>query len=424
MATLIKNARIIDPKAHLDVCEDIYIDNERIEIAPSRMPAGTIILRGRGMIVAPGLIDLHVHFREPGFLYKEDINSGIRAARAGGVTSALVMPNTNPAIDQVKSVLYQHRRAKPSGFDLMVAAAATMGLEGKELSDVEALKRAGAKAFTDDGKAIVDEQHMEKLLRACRRHNTLCMQHAEYANISCHAPVHEGQASKSMRLNGQPSSAESLMVARDLKLAERIGARYHVLHVSSKESLALMRRAKTRTKAVSCEVSPHHLLLCEREILTCDANKKMNPPLRSRSDQEALVEGLIDGTIDAVASDHAPHARSEKKLGLSEAPFGVVGVETAILALLTLAKRGALSLTRAIALMTEGPARVLGENERIGTLIGSQVLKNICVLDPNFSQLLSPRNLHGRSKNSAFIGMQMYGRVMATFQNGHLVYRA
>lgn len=424
MATLIKNARIIDPRANLDICEDIYIDAQRIEIAPSRVTGSPVIMHGKGLIVAPGLIDIHVHFREPGFLYKEDIQSGIRAALSGGVTSALVMPNTLPAIDEAKRVYYQHRRGRAFNFDLMVAAAATRGLNGQELTDIASLKMAGAKAFTDDGKAVVSSEHMEKLLKLCRLYNTLCMQHAEDPHISCGAAIHEGKISEKLGLLGQPSSAEHSIVQRDIELALKIGARYHVLHVSSKESITLLRRAKRHSGLISAEVSPHHLLLCDRDLSAFDANKKMNPPLRSREDQEALLEAARDGTIDAVASDHAPHASFEKRAGLLLAPYGVVGVETAIIALLTLVKRKILSINKAIELMSAGPARVLKEEARIGTLTGPRVLKNACVLDPNFRQVISTKTLQGRSKNSAFIGMEMFGRVVATFQNGHLVYRA
>ncbi|HXW60768.1 MAG TPA: dihydroorotase [Myxococcota bacterium] len=423
MATLIKNARIIDPKTRLDMCEDIYIDAHSIEVAPSRVKNSTLIMPGRGLIVAPGFIDLHVHFREPGFTYKEDISSGIKAAWAGGVTSALVMPNTNPALDEPKRIFYQHKRAEKYGFDLMVAAAATKALKGEELNDVGALKKAGAKACTDDGH-VIDYSHMEKLLKACRRHNMLCMQHAEDKRQSLNAPLNEGKASKRFFISGQPSCAESAVVARDIELALRIGARYHVLHLSSAESLALVRKAKMNNGLISAEVSPHHLLLCEEDIRGKDASKKMNPPLRSKQDQEALLLGIMDGTIDAVASDHAPHSRREKAQALADAPFGVVGIETSILALLTLVKKKSLPLRRAVALLCEGPARIIGEEGRIGTLFGPNAKKNVCVFDPDFKQVISEKNLHGRSKNSAFIGMEMFGRVMATFQNGQLVYRA
>lgn len=423
MATLIKNIRIIDPAAGVDICDDIYIDAERITLAPSHIKNSVVVLRGKGLVAAPGLIDLHAHFREPGFLHKEDIGSGIKAAWAGGVTSAVVMPNTNPAIDRAKHIDYQHRRARKYGFDLMCAAAATRGLAGVELCDIAELKKAGAKACTDDGRCI-DGAHMPELLKACRRHDLLLMQHAEDCALSKNACFHEGRASERFGIKGQPTKAEYQVVERDIALAGPIGARYHVLHLSSAQTLALVRKAKRNKWRVSAEVSPHHLLLCDRDIRAKDASKKMNPPLRSKADQEALLMGISEGIIEAVASDHAPHGRQEKSRDLADAPFGVVGIETSILALLTLVKQKKLSLTKAVALMSEGPARILGETQRIGTLQGPKVLSNLCVLDPNCRRIITAKHLHGRSKNSAFIGMEMFGRVVATFQNGQLVYRA
>ena len=267
-------------------------------------------------------IDLHVHFREPGFCYKEDIRSGIKAAWAGGVTSALVMPNTEPAIDKPKAVAYQLKRAKPLDFDLMVAGAGTLGQKGIELSDIAGLFKAGVRAFTDDGKAVLSDAHMEGLLRSCRRYNAVFMQHAEDPCISHCAPMHEGSQSRRWGISGQPDKAESWIIARDLALAERIGARYHALHISCEESLKLIAQAKRRGALVSAEASPHHLLLCDKDIPHLDSNKKMNPPLRSYRDKEALIEGINDGTIDAVASDHAPHSQREKNQSLEALLLG------------------------------------------------------------------------------------------------------
>ncbi len=421
MATLIKKVRIIDPAAKLDLVEDVLISEQEIAIAPNALKGPYLVLNGQNRLLVPGLVDLHVHFREPGFTYKENIASGIRAALAGGVTSALVMPNTKPAIDCPKLVDYQFKRATKLNFDLMVAGAATFGLKGEELTNIAELKQSGVKAITDDGMPILSDDHMRKALKAGRRHQLLIMQHAEDTRISCGHSLNAGEASARLNILGQERRAEYDLVARDIALAEQIGARYHVLHLSCARSLKMVREAKRRGVFVSCEVAPHHLLLSECDIHELDGNKKMNPPLRAKGDREALIEGIKDGTVDAVASDHAPHHRREKTLPFDKAPFGVVGVETTILALLTLVARQKISLFDAIKLMTSGPARVLGEGYRIGTMMGDAE-KNAVLIDPHHSFKLTESHLVSRSKNSAFLGTQLYGQVLATFFNGRMVY--
>lgn len=424
MATLIKHVRIIDPRAGMDVNEDVLITKEGIFIAPNKVPNGSEEFDGQQRVLIPGLVDLHVHFREPGFVHKEDIASGIRAALAGGVTSALVMPNTRPAIDSPQSVLYQLRQARRFGFDMMVAGAATYGLAGEQRSDVGALKRSGAKAITDDGRPILSDECMAAVLKACRVHNLVCMQHAEHTGLSCGHPINQGIASARLKIPGQEARAEYDLIERDLKLAERIGTRYHVLHLSCKESLKLVRRAKERRIAVTCEVAPHHLLLSDNDIRELDGNMKMNPPLRSKADRDALIEGINDGSIDAVASDHAPHHRREKMRSFVEAPFGVVGVETSMLVLLRLVQERKIELHSAIRLMTHGPAQVIGEDGRVGTIMGEKALKNAVFIDPHHRFQLTEKHLFGRSKNSAFLGRELGGRILATFLNGNVVYRA
>jgi dihydroorotase len=424
MAYLIKKARIIDPKAGIDIIDDLFISPNTLEIAPSVLPNNYSLFDGQGLIVAPGFIDLHVHFREPGFNYKEDISSGIRASLAGGVTSALVMPNTKPAIDSASRISYQKFRARRMGFDLMVAAAGTKNLRGLELTDVYELKKAGAHAITDDGLPIAHDNHVQDIMKACRRHNLVFMQHAEDFTLSAHAPIHDGSFSKYFNIPGQVALAESAMIKRDLAFAESIGARYHVLHLSTKESLDLIRKAKRKKLRVSCEVTPHHLLLCEKALWRDSSNKKMNPPLRTAHDCDALIAALNDGSIDAVASDHAPHARFEKKEGLFKAPFGVVGLETSMRVLLSLVKEERITLVRALELMSVGPAKILEEEERIGTFIGQAASKNIVILDPHAHRVIGPHDFKGRSYNSAFMGMRLWGKIRATFLNGNLVYES
>lgn len=423
MATLIRNVRVIDCLANVDVKTDVVLSKGSIVLAPKTVPKNVETFDGEDKILIPGLIDLHVHFREPGFTYKEDIASGIRAALAGGVTSALVMPNTYPAIDNAKRVHFQFKRAQKTGFDIMVASAASIGLLGREITDIASVRRAGAKAVTDDGKPILETAMMEEVLRLCRKHDLVCMQHAEDLRISRAASLHEGKVSFRANLEGQPSRAEYSIVKRDIELAKKLDARYHVLHLSCKESLDLVREAKRHRARVSCEVSPHHLLLSEQHASGLDTYKKMNPPLRMALDADYLLNGLCDGTIDAVASDHAPHAKKEKRAPFLKAPFGVVGLETAFLVLLTLVKKRGLPLKRAIESMTTGPARILDDTHRIGTMLSEQALKNAVLIDPHFCAPFSERRLFGKSKNSAFIGMELFGHVVATFLDGELVHR-
>lgn len=420
MATFVRNVRVIDPKAGIDSIDDVIISPEEIKLAPTRIDNNIRGIDGKDLILVPGLIDLHVHFRDPGFLYKEDCYSGIHAALHGGVTSALVMPNTSPTLDCPKWLIHQFKSAKKSGFHLMVAAAASKGLLGQKVTDIGVLKQSGASAITDDGKPILRDEHMIEVLRACRRHDLVCMQHAEDTTVSCGHSLHDGEASKRLKVPGQPRAAEVDLVKRDIALAEQIGARYHVLHISCKESLKLIEHAKRRGVRASCEVTPHHLLLADKDIKELNANKKMNPPLRERADQQALLDGINNGVIDAVASDHAPHSRSEKMSSFLKAPFGVVGVETSILVLMTLVAKHKISLTKAIKLMTTGPASVLND-ENIGTMFKESCRKNAVLIDPNFRSMMTESHLYGRSKNSAFLGMEVFGRVMATFLNGHLV---
>lgn len=423
MSTLVRHVRVIDPYADVDVIDDVVISPEAIEIAPSAAKP-THVIDGRGCVLVPGLVDLHVHFREPGFIHKEDIASGIRAALAGGVTSALVMPNTRPAIDQPKHVDFQLKRAQSCGFDLMAAACASKGLLGEVASDIANLARAGVRAVTDDGHAIHDAKLMQTVLKQCRLHNIVCMQHAENVEISHQASLNEGVASKRLGILGQSSRAESALVKRDLELALQINCRYHVLHLSCQESLRAVRMAKRESQLISCEVAPHHLLLSDSDIRGFDTHKKMNPPLRSKEDVGALLEGLADGTIDALASDHAPHSCKEKRQDFMKAPFGVVGLESAIMVLMTLVKNQGLSLKTALGLMTSGPARVVQRSGRIGTMLGEKALKNAVLLDPSYRAIFSRRNLYGRSYNSPFIGMELFGRVNATFLGGRLVYQS
>lgn len=419
-ATLIRAARVIDPHHGVDRIADLLVSPDGVAIDPPTLPDDVATIDGTGLWALPGLVDIQVHFRQPGFEYKETIETGSAAALAGGICTVVVMPNTHPALDTPESVRFESEEARRvRGIDLLVAAAATQGLKGEALTDHGALKAAGAVAITDDGYPVLDDALMEGSLRQCAEHDLLFMQHAEDTRLTKHAPMTASPVSEALGVEGQPADAEGLMVERDVALAEKTGARYHVLHTSTARSLDAVRAAKAKGLPVSCEASPHHLLLSYEACAEGDPNTKMNPPLRSESDRRALVEAVVDGTVDAVATDHAPHAADEKARGFAEAPFGVIGLETAFAAVLELMHEGRIDARRAVELMTSGPAKVLAAEGRLGT-IGPEAPAHVTLVDPEATWVVGDDTLFGRSRNSAFLGRSFRGRVVATFLHGEL----
>ncbi len=423
MTTLVKQCRVLDPEAGIDRIADVLIEDARVTLDPSSVPAGAKIVDGKGLWAVPGLIDLQVHFREPGFEYKETIATGSQAAFAGGVTTVVVMPNTKPTLDEPALVRAQMDTARDEGgVRLYVAAAASRGIAGKELTDHAALAQAGAVAFSDDGFPLLDDALMEQTLVDCKALDVLFMQHAEDTRMTHHVPMNLGPTSQKAGVVGQPADAEGVVVERDVRLAEKTGARYHVLHLSTKRSLDAVRAGKAKGLPVSCEASPHHLLLNDEACATLDPNTKMNPPLRSEEDRRALVQGLKDGAIDAVATDHAPHSHDEKAQGFVKAPFGVVGLETAFAAALAFVHDGTITPLRAVELMTAGPARVLRMRGKIGTLVGADAVADIALVDPARTWTVGAADLAGKSGNSCFLGRTFTGRVIATYKDGRLKY--
>jgi dihydroorotase len=426
-ALLIAGARLIDPAAGLDGCLDVLVDNDGlVQIDPAQVPADARRVDAAGLWVLPGLIDLQVHFRQPGFEHKETLATGSQAALAGGVTTCVVMPNTTPTLDTAEMVRGQAEEARRSGaVRILVAAAVTQSLAGETLTDHGELAQAGAVAVTDDGLPVMSDALMARSLAACVEHDLLFMQHAEDTSMTHHRPMTEGPTSRSLGVEGQPADAEGLMVERDVRLAREAGARYHVLHTSTARSLEAVRRAKAAGAAVSCEASPHHLLLTDEACARApggDPNAKMNPPLRSERDRAALVAALADGTVDAIATDHAPHAAEEKAKGFIDGPFGVIGLETAFACALSFMHDGTIGATRAVELMTAGPARVLRQQRRLGTLVGDAAVSDLCLVDPEARWTVDEAALFGRSKNSAFLGREFRGRVVATIFDGALRY--
>ncbi|RME82272.1 MAG: dihydroorotase [Zetaproteobacteria bacterium] len=417
---MIRRGRVIDPASAREGTADLWISKGRI--------AGIGEFRGRaeheldaaGLVVAPGLVDMHVHLREPGQEWKEDIRTGSRAAVAGGVTTVCCMPNTNPVIDTAAVASRIRARAEAVGLcDVHPIGAVTRGLQGTQLTEMRELARAGCVAFSDDGMPIWHAGVMRRALEYASSFGFLIIQHAEEKQLTEGGAIHEGWVATQLGVRGMPAEGEACMIARDLMLAEKVGARYHVAHISAARSVALVREARARGVKASAEAAPHHFALTEEAVLRLGANAKMSPPLREEADRRAIIEGLKDGTIEVIATDHAPHHEDEKNCGLECAAFGVIGLETMLPVSLTLVREGHLGLSELLAKMTCNPARLLGL--AVGVLrVGARA--DLCLFDPEARWELTPERIHSRSKNSPWLGETLTGQVRYTFYQGRLVF--
>ncbi len=419
MSLLIKNARVIDPSQNLDKVSDIYIEDGKIAEIGIFDTADEVI-DASGLIVAPGLVDMHVHLRDPGQVYKEDIISGCRAAAAGGVTSLLCMPNTNPTVDNAETVSYILDKAKNADAKVYVAASITKGLMSKEATDLEEVKNAGAVALSDDGRPV---ENTKMLINAMKKAPELGMKitaHCENLSIANGGIINEGEVSKKLNVKGIPASAEDCGAQREIAYADAFEVPVHICHVSTKNSVAMIRDAKSRGVSVTCETAPHYFSFTEKELLSRDADFRMNPPLRTEQDRKAVIEGLSDGTIDAIATDHAPHA-VEEKADFEKALNGSIGMETSLSAGITnLVKTGYLSINELIKKMSTNPAKIL--NIHAGTLkVGADA--DIVIFDINESYTADVEKLHGKSKNCPFKNRELFGKVKYTLLNGKIVYK-
>ncbi len=419
----ILGARVLDPATGRDERMDLDIEGGRI-VALGSEPGGVPdeVIQAGGLWLAPGLVDLHVHLREPGQEYKEDIASGTRAAAKGGFTTVCCMANTDPVNDNTTVTAFIQRRAdEVAAVRVQVIAAATRGLRGEVMSEMASLAEAGAVAFSDDGAVIMDAAVMRRVLEYARGVGRPVIAHCEDMNLRGSGLVHEGPHATCSGLIGSPAEAETVMLARDLELSRLTGAHLHIAHVSSARSVELIREAKAAGVRVTAEVTAHHLCLTDEVTGSYDTNTKMAPPLRTARDREALRDGLADGTIDCLATDHAPHAAFEKDVEYSRAPFGVVGLETALPVLLELVHEERLTPLEAIDRLSTRPARVLGL--RGGTLeVGAPA--DLVLIDPTRVWKVEPGTLVSRSKNSAFLGREFRGAVIRTYVAGKLVYQA
>ncbi len=408
---LIKGGRLIDPAQGVDETTDLLIEKGKVSKVGKNLKAnGAEILDAKGKVVSPGFIDLHVHFRSPGQEHKETIQTGSLAALQGGFTTVCTMANTDPVVDSATVVEYVRNESTKVGLiQVLPIAAVTMGLQGETLTQMSELQAAGAVGFSDDGMPVQNAGLMRRALEYSRMTGLAIIDHCEDHTLSGQGVVHEGVTSTRLGLVGIPAESETIMIARDILLAEAVGGKLRIAHVSTAAGVEMIRAAKARGVQVTAEVTPHHLTLTEEALSTYDARFKMKPPLRSQKDQEALRRGLADGTLDVVATDHAPHAQAEKELGLSHAPFGAMGLETALGALLTeLVHRKQLTLSRMVEALAARPAELLGIDR--GTLNAGAVA-DIAVFDPKADWTVEAGNFASRGTNSPFLGWRMKGQV-------------
>ncbi|NLH97430.1 MAG: dihydroorotase [Clostridiaceae bacterium] len=421
MKLLISNGHVIDPKTGRDGIFDLLVEDGRIvELSAGIDPEGCEVIDASGKYVLPGLVDAHCHLRDPGFEYKEDIESGTRSAARGGFTSVACMPNTNPVIDNESVVKYILDKARNEGYvNVYPIGAITKGLKGEELAEIGELKIAGAVAVSDDGNPVKSSSLMKKAMQYASMFGIAIISHCEDTDLAEDGVMNEGYTSTVLGLKGIPAAAEETMVARELILSEYLDIPIHIAHVSTALSVELIRNAKKRGVRVTCETCPHYFSLTEEACAGYDTNAKVNPPLRTARDVQAVIEGIADDTIDIIATDHAPHHIDEKRVEFSLAANGMVGFETALpLAVTRLVKPGIITMEKLVEKMSLNPARLLGIGK--GTLEpGSTADITIVDIDAEFT--VDPERFESKSKNSPFGGMELYGLVWYTIVNGRPV---
>lgn len=429
------NGRVIDPFNNRSGNLNIFIDKGKIvEVCERPAEAGMKVIDAGGMIVAPGFIDLHTHLRDPGFEYKEDIRSGAKAALAGGFTTILCMPNTNPVCDNKEVVQYIIKKSSDIGLARVIPVGAiSEGLEGKKAADIAGMADTGVLAISDDGSCVQDNSLMLKACQSAKERGVLVIDHAEDISISKDGVMNEGDLSKRYQLPGIPRESETSIIERDVELAKKAAAHLHIAHVSTAEGVEMIRRAKAEGVPVTCEAAPHHLVLTEDAISQYGPNAKMKPPLRLKSDMYALREGLADGTIDAIATDHAPHAGHEK-IDMSSAAFGIIGMETALPVCMRLVEEGWITLERLIELFTSSPAKVIspslgGMRSGEGGLAGCGTLSinspaDLTIFSTNETFKIASRLFRSKSRNTPFEGWEVRGKVQYTIVGGRVVFKS
>ena len=424
MKVLLKKGRIIDPAIGIDAISDILIVDGLIEkIAPDLSVSSKDTVHDfRGKIVAPGFIDMHVHLREPGFEHKETIHSGVSAAAAGGFTAVCCMPNTNPAIDDasiVKWIIEQAKNVNGGMVDVYPIGAVTRNREGKELAPMMELADAGVVGYSDDGAPVESSEIMRRALEYASMINKPIIQHAEDVSLAKGGVMNEGYVSSSLGMPAIPSISESIMIARDIQLTGYTNSQYHAAHISTVQSVELIRAAKARKLSVTAEVTPHHFTLTDEMVRSFDTNTKMSPPLRTQDDVEAVKEGLRDNTIEVIASDHAPHSFDEKQVEYLFAPFGIVGLETSVgLAFTELLITGVITIFQLIEKYSSNPRRILHLDP---VIIIEGARANLTILDPEMEWIVDAQKFKSKSKNTPFDGRKMKGKSHGIVNGGHLL---
>lgn len=424
MKMLIKQGRVINPATNTDEIRDLLIENG-IVIKSSKniedIEDVKEIIDAEGMFVMPGLIDLHVHLREPGYEHKETIETGTKAAAKGGFTSVCPMPNTNPSTDCKETVEYVVNKAREvSPINVLPVGAVTIGQAGKENTNIEEMKEAGIFAISEDGKSVMNSAIYRKAMKEAARLNIPVLAHCEDINLVEGGAINAGKKAQELGVKGISNAVEDVITARDIMLAKETGATLHLCHCSTKDSVEMVRQAKAEGLKVTAEVCPHHFTLCEDDIVTDDANYKMNPPVRSREDLEALIKGLKDDVFDVIATDHAPHHQDEKARGIAKAPFGIVGSETAVALTITeLVDKGILTPMQMAAKMSYNPAKVLGIDK--GDISEGKVA-DIVIINPDEEYVIDVNEFESKGKNTPFNGWKVKGRVIKTIVAGDVVY--
>lgn len=424
MKLLIKHGRVVDPVSGTVSIQDLYIENGKVvQLEKDIRQEADQVIDVDGLVVCPGLVDMHVHLRDPGLTYKEDIFTGTAAAAHGGVTSVACMANTDPVVDTPEQVRYvKDKAAQANGVHVYPIAAVSMGMRGEEPSDADALKKAGAIALSDDGCNVDNANLMRDVMIHVKRLEMPVLCHCEDTTMVEGRAVNEGSVSRQLWLEGRPAIAEEIMVMRDAMLAEETGAHVHICHVSTAKSVDIIRRMKKRGVAITCETCPQYFTLTEDEILTQGSMARVNPPLRTAKDIKGIIAGLKDGTIDAIATDHAPHSAEEKSRPLTRAPSGMVGLETSLAITLTeLYHTGKMKLPEIIKRMTYTPASILRLSSKGRLSLGSDA--DITIFDPEEVWTIDPEQFASKARNTPFAGREVKGKVKYTIVGGNVIYQ-
>ncbi|MBQ8508750.1 MAG: dihydroorotase [Clostridia bacterium] len=424
---LVKNVRCWNRSANAFESVNLAVKDGRVAAVLPRSHGDEVsaktVVEGAGRCALPGFIDLHVHLRDPGYTYKEDILSGCRAAAAGGVTSVFCMPNTKPVCDSAEVLSYILDKAKSADARVFPVAAITEGMLSEKVCDLTALRDAGAAAFSDDGKPVMTAALLREAMKIAAENDLLIMSHCEDMSLAKGGAINEGMIARKLGLKGIPNLAEDLCIERDIMLAEETGARLHICHVSTKGGLACIRRAKERGVRVTAETCPHYFSLTESDVIFYGANAKMNPPLRTRDDLEAVIEAIRDGTIDAISTDHAPHSAEEKGNDLAKALNGIIGMQTSFAVSYTnLVQAGHITLSRLIELMSYNPAKITGLDKLGLGMLEAGSAADFSLVTLGCEDTISPDELAGKSANTPFAGMTFSARIDATFMGGRQVY--